>query len=201
LYLGAFREEIEPQVRDAVYILLKKGYELTCSGFGGADRSDEQYLVGYFSVDETTKEELKKRNVQVRTENRINTYPDTPITEISFQCENDDINSIMNKWNEVANLLPSLGDKMTPTRVNSHFRTLYAPNRIDMEIFDLERRLEEEVLADDIKERIFRRLEESHLEQKSKEEGLTDIEKDRLAMLRKQAFEEETDMLENLDKE
>jgi hypothetical protein len=62
--IGIFIEEIEPQVRDAVLELNRKGYETRSSGFNG-EKSDYQAIGGYFTLDDETVKELKKINVGI----------------------------------------------------------------------------------------------------------------------------------------
>src|SRR5205085_11495721 len=69
LKLDAFKEEIEPQVRNAVKIMNKKSYETASSGFAG-EYEERQQIDGSFSVDDTTKERLELMGVSVMP------YPD-----------------------------------------------------------------------------------------------------------------------------
>jgi len=54
IYVGAFQEMLEPQVRDAVFEMHRKGYATESSGFGG-ENSEYQMVDGYFVVDDKTK--------------------------------------------------------------------------------------------------------------------------------------------------
>src|SRR5258708_1162816 len=51
LFMGAFKEWLEPQVRDAIFTLYRKGYATQSSGFH-AREPDLQMIDGLFMVDE-----------------------------------------------------------------------------------------------------------------------------------------------------
>lgn len=206
IYLGAFREQIEPQVRDAVFELLKKGYELSSSGFGGIRVGEEepaqQHIRGFFTLDDETKEKLAKDDVNVKTRYGVKNpgeeffyYPKTPQTTIYFRCNTDDPKKIKNRWDQIASQLPHIHDKMTPSRggLSCLFRSHYAPNRIDIKIYDYERRLIEEALPEDVARRIKLKLGALRLKQELVEDLPTDARK---------AKEEELKRLNNMiDKE
>lgn len=61
-HLGIYIEELEPQVRDAVLELTRKGYCTTESGFGGK-YGELQYISGWFNVDNDTRGKLKAMSV------------------------------------------------------------------------------------------------------------------------------------------
>ncbi|MDP3970992.1 MAG: hypothetical protein Q8P90_04845 [bacterium] len=56
--LGAFREMIEPEVRDAVFEMLHKGYAPESSGYAGK-HGERQQIDGYFLIDPDTKKEIE----------------------------------------------------------------------------------------------------------------------------------------------
>ncbi len=62
--MGTFIEEIEPQVRDAVSELNRKGYTTASSGFDGGDES-YQSIAGDFTLDKETIERLERSNIVV----------------------------------------------------------------------------------------------------------------------------------------
>lgn len=64
LYMGAFREWLEPQVRDAIIEMYRKGYATQTSGFHGT-KPELQMIDGYFSIDQKTKEMLEGMGVEV----------------------------------------------------------------------------------------------------------------------------------------
>jgi hypothetical protein len=61
---GAFPELLEPQVRDAVFEMRKKGYATESSGFGG-ETGEVQSIDGYFEIDPKTEKALRDVGVQV----------------------------------------------------------------------------------------------------------------------------------------
>src|SRR6266568_4972599 len=64
LYMGAFEEWLEPQVRGAVRVMYRKGYATQSSGFH-AEQPELQIIDGYFAVDEETKGVLQQMGVEV----------------------------------------------------------------------------------------------------------------------------------------
>lgn len=64
IFVGAFKEMIEPQVRDALFEFNKKGYPTESSGFGG-ETGTIQSMDGYFEIDPQTKANLEAMGVRV----------------------------------------------------------------------------------------------------------------------------------------
>jgi hypothetical protein len=95
--LGFFVEGIEPQVRQAIVTLFKKGYSTDASGF--ADNSYEQMIEGDFQLEEKTRKSLKDIGVQVETN-------PSGYTRIQFTPAEPSITKIKNKWNEIIALIP-----------------------------------------------------------------------------------------------
>jgi len=69
LRLGAFMEELEPQVRNALIVLNKKGYKTHSSGFYGSEsgQGDLQAIdmEGNYSLDEEIVKKLNDMGVRV----------------------------------------------------------------------------------------------------------------------------------------
>ena len=103
LKLDAFKEEIEPQVWNAVKIMNKKGYETISSGFAG-EYGERQQIDGPFSVDNTTIVKLESMGVTVMP------YPDPFMygEMIIFYPENPDLAEIKAIWNQIVRILPDL---------------------------------------------------------------------------------------------
>src|SRR5207253_11024766 len=103
LKLDAFKEEIEPQVWNAVKVMNKKGYETISSGFAG-EYGERQQIDGSFSVDSATQEKLALMGVVVMP------YPDPYMfgQMVLFSPENPNLPEITAKWNRIAHILPDL---------------------------------------------------------------------------------------------
>jgi hypothetical protein len=123
--LGVYLEQLEPQVREAVLEFNRKGYSTGYSGFSGGKRSGRydvqfQEIAGGFFIDDETKQKLVQKGVAVTTEPSW-TYemdkklgladPHAPserrfTTTVRFKAEQPDLQTIENKWKEIAALLP-----------------------------------------------------------------------------------------------
>ena len=103
LKFDAFKEEIEPQVCNAVKVMNKKGYETISSGFAG-EYGERQQIDGAFSVDSTTTEKLELMDVSVMP------YPDPFMygEMIIFYPDKPDLAEITAIWNRIAHTLPDL---------------------------------------------------------------------------------------------
>lgn len=108
LSLGAYAEMIEPQVRDALFMIRKKGYNTVSSGF-----NDMNIQSIYFSeriADALSPQTIKKIE-EVGAEVKEN--------GISFSCDTTDLGKIKERWDAIAELLPERGIQA----VNSPFPT------------------------------------------------------------------------------
>lgn len=95
-------ELIEPQVRDAVRELNRKGYCTTDSGFWAETAQyQKQFIEGLFSLDTETVQNLKNLDIYVENEKRRST--------IWFYAKNPDFEEIKQTWNEIVDLIPDLG--------------------------------------------------------------------------------------------
>lgn len=103
LRLDAFKEEIEPQVWNAVKVMNKKGYATISSGFAG-EYGERQQIDGPFSVDNSTIEKLELMGVTVMP------YPDPFMygEMIIFYPEKPDLAEITAIWNQIVRILPDL---------------------------------------------------------------------------------------------
>lgn len=114
--LGLFVEELEPQVRQAVLILNKKGYSTDVSGF--MDNSCDQMIEGDFQLDGKIINSLQAIGVQVETN-------PSGYTRLQFSPEEADIQKIKRKWDKIVSLLPDKNQRASSsmTRKARDFRT------------------------------------------------------------------------------
>jgi hypothetical protein len=101
---GAFREMIEPQVRDAVFNMRAKGYASASSGFGD-ETGEVQQIDGYFNIDEKTEAALSAFGVNVRRDEGFGPN----YSFIQFSPEEPSLEKIKATWNQIVNILPDLG--------------------------------------------------------------------------------------------
>jgi len=104
--MGAYLQEIEPQVRGAVLDLSRKGYITTDSGFAAGGR---QSIMGSFSLDADTKNKLKSIDVSVEE----STYDNELFTTIAFKPREANLQAIRDQWKEVTALIPKRGEMET----------------------------------------------------------------------------------------
>jgi len=106
LRLGAFMEELEPQVRDALVVLNKKGYQTHSSGFYGESGELQAIdIEGKDLIDQETIQKLNDMNVRVG----INEWSPDGSLKLEFKPENQDIQEIKEKWDKIAEVLPDRG--------------------------------------------------------------------------------------------
>lgn len=118
LILGLFIEKIEPQVRQAIIAMNKKGYSTDKSGF--MDNPCDQMIEGDFQLDEKTKRVLKTLGVQVETN-------PSGYTRLQFSPREADIAKIKRQWNKIVSLLPNKNQtaSISMTREARDFRQEY----------------------------------------------------------------------------
>lgn len=100
--MGAYVEELEPQIRDAVITLRRKGYNTGSSGFWGHDHAAQAMDIAT-QIDDKSKAKLSEHMVKV-TDRGIRFNPDNP----------SDIEAIKRTWDLVADILPDLGKHAEP---------------------------------------------------------------------------------------
>src|ERR1700747_2108351 len=129
LYMAAFREWLEPQVRDAIPVMYKKGSATMSSGFHGT-KPELQLIDGWFTVDERTKSALHRMGVEVLRGSDIGVPKNKRITMLRFTAERPSIEEMKQRWDAVAAALPY---KNMPPGVRpicdraEEFRQQYAP--------------------------------------------------------------------------
>lgn len=100
LSMGAFVENLEPQVRDAVVLMRRKGYTTASSGFASFDLQAMILQTPDFTdLTDDERAELKELGVDVSKDDG----------SFSFRCERADIGAIKTQWDKIANALPNLG--------------------------------------------------------------------------------------------
>jgi hypothetical protein len=113
LDLGAYIEQIEPQVRETVLELRQKGYTTHTSGFSGFDSQKisftEEHLKNY-TIPPSLSEEFEKIDANIIVEPRS--------IEIKFGRYHD-LDEIRILWKKVAASLPSLGGPARPNQIRS----------------------------------------------------------------------------------
>jgi len=132
LRMAAFKENLEPQMRDAVLEMNRKGYGTTSSGFYGS-RNDFQAIDGYFTVDEETKQKLEAIGVQVLRGPELGIPLNKLITQLRFYPDVADLEKMKEKWDAAVALLPQ---KEGPTAIcdrAEEFRQEYDPRHPSLE--------------------------------------------------------------------
>lgn len=135
LYMGAFREWIEPQVRDAAEVMFKKGYATQSSGFMGYT-PELQSVDGYFTVDSATKSLLAQMGVEVLRGPEIGVPKNKLITMIRFSASEPSLSALKERWDAIAAALPP---KSFPPGIHpicdraEEFRERYAPTHPSLE--------------------------------------------------------------------
>jgi hypothetical protein len=129
LYMAAFKEWFEPQVRVAITEMYKKGYPTQSSGFH-SEEPDLQLIDGYFTIDEATKQVLGQMGVQVLRGADIGLPRNRLITMLRFRAKGPSLNTIKDQWDAIAAALPqkSLPPGIRPICDRAEeFREQYAP--------------------------------------------------------------------------
>lgn len=102
--LGAYIEELEPQVRDAAMLMRQKGYNTGSSGFWGQDHIDQVMDIAT-PIDDNSKARLAKHNIDVTN------------TGVRFTPENpSNLESVKKTWDLIADILPDLGKHAEPAQ-------------------------------------------------------------------------------------
>ena len=116
--LGLFIEELEPQVRQAVLNMNKKGYSTDASGF--MENPCDQMIEGDFQINEKTKSSLEAHGVVVETN-------PSGYTRIQFSPQEANISKIKKKWDKIVSLLPEIKQAASTsmTRKARDFRITY----------------------------------------------------------------------------
>lgn len=118
-YLGTFLENIQPQVRSAVRTLRSK--KIAVGPFDGFAHATfrGQWLAGHFYLDEETSVRLTALGVQVKSSSGY--------TRLAFLPEKADLGEITERWNTIADAIPSRTKPIGPESVHAatEFRKKY----------------------------------------------------------------------------
>lgn len=114
--LGVFIEMLEPQVRQAVLTLHKKGYSTDASGFMMGN-SCEQMIEGDFKLEEKSIKTLTAIGTTVETN-------PSGYTRLQFKPSEANIEKIKKQWDKIVSLLPGKKQVASPsmTRKAREFR-------------------------------------------------------------------------------
>lgn len=129
---GAFREMIEPQCRDAMFAMRRKGYATESSGFGGT-HGEVQQIDGNLEIDAETEARLRAIGVIVHRSGD----PGEVLawrTALRFTPDRADPDAMRATWNAVAALLPDRGVPAEPgvSGGTEEFIREHAPHRSDL---------------------------------------------------------------------
>lgn len=105
LYMGAFKEWLEPQVRAAISEMYRKGYATQSSGFHGT-RPDFQTVDGNFIIDGRTEQTLRTLGVEVLRGPDIGVPKNRYVTMLRFRASDPSLPSITRQWDALAAALP-----------------------------------------------------------------------------------------------
>ncbi len=96
--LGVFIEMLEPQVRNAVFELNRKGYSTDTSGF--MNNPCDQKIEGDFRLNEDVVQKLNSIGVTVETN-------PSGYTIIQFSPKEADIKKIKKQWDKIVSMIPN----------------------------------------------------------------------------------------------
>jgi hypothetical protein len=135
LYMGAFKEWLEPQVRDAISMMYKKGYATQSSGFHGT-KPEQQSVDGYFTVSKETKSILNAMGIDVLRGADIGIPQNKHITILRFVGTYPSVAALKKQWDALAEALPEnkLPEGLRPICDRAEeFRTEFAPEHPSLE--------------------------------------------------------------------
>ncbi|UEM12418.1 hypothetical protein J4G43_049895 [Bradyrhizobium barranii subsp. barranii] len=135
IYMAAFKEWLEPQVRDAIALMYRKGYASQSSGFHGT-KFEVQQIDGLFTVDESTRAALNLMGVEVLRGADIGAPNNKLVTILRFRAKDPSIAKMKEQWDAIAAALPK---KQLPSGIQpicdrvEIFREEYAPDHASLE--------------------------------------------------------------------
>jgi hypothetical protein len=117
LALGAFREAIEPQARDAVMALRAKGYTTTSSGFAGGDWQ------GVFFAEDIS-QTLQPETVKALADEGVEING----RSMTFHAVEINQQAMKDQWDKIVALIPDRGSPAAPsnTPIAESFRNKYS---------------------------------------------------------------------------
>jgi hypothetical protein len=126
---GCFIEMLEPQVREAVFELNRRGYQTFMSGFNG--RSPEEQFINLnegFEFPTEINKSLEDIGVYVR-KYQLGLAGRGEVSEIGFLANEPDLAAIKTRWDTIMQLIPDTG-KIAPQnngRFAISFRSKFSP--------------------------------------------------------------------------
>ncbi|MEK9180459.1 MAG: hypothetical protein AAB897_03545 [Patescibacteria group bacterium] len=132
LHSAAFNEWIEPQMRDAVAEMYRKGYATQSSGFYG-DHNEIQAVDGYFFIDDETKRKIGALGAEVLDGAGLGLPMNKLIRQIRFYPKDTDMTSMKEKWDAIAAALPQQEGPTAICDRAEEFREEYAPDHPSLE--------------------------------------------------------------------
>lgn len=135
LYMGAFTEWLEPQVRNAIPAMYRQGYATLSSGFH-AEEPDIQIIDGFFEIDDDAKVLIQRMGVEVLRGADIGLPKNKYITMLRFRAPRASLAAMKQTWDSVAAALPP---KTLPAGIRAicdraeEFRAQYAPDHPSLE--------------------------------------------------------------------
>ena len=128
--LGLFKERLEPQVREVLLDLHRKGYHTMSSGFDYQEPT-KQNICFYDEV--RLSEEVKNSIESLGAE--VTTKPfhgkDGSYWEIEFSAEQPNLESIKLMWNKIGQLMPPTGYKPWRSSMADKFEKTLSANKIN----------------------------------------------------------------------
>ncbi|KRQ15332.1 hypothetical protein AOQ71_10050 [Bradyrhizobium manausense] len=135
IYMAAFKEWLEPQVRAAIVQMYRKGYATQSSGFHGT-KFELQQIDGLFTVDKDTRTELNGMGVEVLRGVDLGVPDNKLLTVLRFCAKDRSIAKMKEQWDAIAAALPK---KALPSGIQpicdraEMFREEYAPEHASLE--------------------------------------------------------------------
>ncbi len=116
LRMGAYKEEIEPQARDAVMNMRDKGYNTSSSGFGDpADGYETQQLTLRTLLTSESETALRQQGFSVENISVKQGNTESNLTNITFRPNNPmDLGEMKSRWDQLAGMLPDRGEPAPP---------------------------------------------------------------------------------------
>lgn len=158
--IGAYIETLEPQVRNAVFEMYRKGYATESSGFGGKF-GEFQQIDGFFTIDEETKRKLQAIGVEVLKDDDVGmNHGKADYTYISFKPETPDIEKIKQKWDQIVSILPDLNIPAEPSIFSEEFQGEMTPQQKEIKRARIKRRLALIDVSPETKQELQKQLDE-----------------------------------------
>lgn len=115
---GVYREELEPQVSDAVFLLRKKGYNTFQSGYSSLEtgsqfidfRKEDAEFIKNSMNDSELKDTLQNQGVSIESED----FDDRLTVTLNSENPKRDLESWKNIWDAFAEKMPDRGFSATP---------------------------------------------------------------------------------------